>query len=44
MVALFTGAIAPVDIEAYFVGVSMLLLVHLVAMAFVFKKTMSSVS
>lgn len=44
MVALFIGAIAPVDIEAYFVGVSMLLLFHLVAMAFVFRKTMSSAS
>jgi hypothetical protein len=38
MVALFLGAIAPVDIEAYFISASMLLLFHLVAMAFVFRK------
>ena len=44
MVAVFLGAIAPVDIEAYFVGVSMLLLFHLVAMAFVFKRATSSAS
>jgi hypothetical protein len=44
MVALFIGAIAPVDIEAYFIGASMLLLFHLVAMAFVFKRSMSSAS
>ena len=41
MIALFLGAIAPVDIEAYFIGVSMLLVIHLVAMAFVFKRSMS---
>jgi hypothetical protein len=42
MVALFLGAIAPVDIEVYFISASLLLLVHIVAMAFVFKKSMSS--
>lgn len=42
MVALFFGAIESVEIEAYFMGASMLLLFHLVAMAFVFKKSMSS--
>jgi hypothetical protein len=42
MVALFLGSIAPVDIEAYFIGASMLMLVHLVAIAFVFKKAISS--
>lgn len=41
MVALFLGAIAPADIEAYFVGASLLLLVHIVAMAFIFKTQMS---
>ena len=44
MVALFLGAIAPTDIEAYFIGASMLLLFHLVVMGFVFKRTMSSSS
>ena len=44
MVALFLGAIAPTDIEAYFIGASMLLLFHLVAVGFVFKRTMSSSS
>jgi len=38
MVALFLGAIPPVDIEAYFISISMLLLIHLLAMAFIFKK------
>jgi hypothetical protein len=42
MVALFLGAIAPADIEAYFIGASMLLLFHIVAMAFVFKKSIPS--
>jgi hypothetical protein len=42
MVALFVGAIAPVDIETYFISASMLLLFHLVAMAFIFKRAMSS--
>jgi hypothetical protein len=42
MVALFLGAIASAEIETYFIGASMLLLVHIVAMAFVFKKSMSS--
>ena len=42
MVALFLGAIAPADIEAYFIGTSMLLVFHLVAIAFVFKRAMSS--
>jgi hypothetical protein len=42
MVALFLGAIVPAEIEAYFIGVSMLLLFHIVAMAFVFKRSMSS--
>ena len=42
MVALFLGAIAPADIEAYFIGASMLLLFHLVAMSFTFKKSISS--
>jgi len=27
-----------VDIEAYFISISMLLLIHLLAMAFIFKK------
>ncbi len=44
MVALFLGAIAPADIEAYFIGASMLLLFHIVAMAFVFKRSMASPS
>ena len=44
MVALFLGAIAPADIEAYFIGASMLLLFHLVVMGFVFKRTMPSSS
>jgi hypothetical protein len=44
MVALFLGAIAPADIEAYFIGASMLLLFHIVAMAFVFKEAMNSPS
>ena len=44
MVALFLRAIEPVDIEAYFIGASMLLLFHLVAIAFVFKRAMSSSS
>jgi hypothetical protein len=44
MVALFFGAIAPVDIEAYFISASMLLLLHIVAMAFIFKSSMSSPS
>jgi hypothetical protein len=42
MVALFLGAIASAEIETYFIGASLLLLVHIVAMAFVFKKSMSS--
>lgn len=42
MVAFFLGAIASVDIEAYFMGVSMLLVFHLVAMAFVFRRAMSN--
>ena len=42
LVALFLGAIAPAEIEAYFIGASMLLLFHIVAMAFVFKRSMSS--
>jgi len=42
MVALFVGAIASVDIEAYFIGASMLLVFHLVAMAFVFRRSVSS--
>ena len=37
MVALFLEAIAPADIEAYFIGVAMLLIIHIVAMALVFK-------
>ncbi len=41
MVALLLGAIAPVDIEAYFISASMLLLFHIVAMAFIFKRSMS---
>jgi hypothetical protein len=41
MVALFLGAIAPVDIEAYFIGASLLLVVHVVAMAFVFRTEIS---
>jgi hypothetical protein len=44
MVALFLGAIAPADIEAYFVGASMSLLFHIVAMAFIFKRAMASTS
>lgn len=42
MVALFLGAIASAEIETYFIGTSMLLLVHIVAMAFVFKRSLSS--
>ena len=42
MVALFLGAIAAAQIEAYFVGASLLLVVHVVAMAFVFRKAVSS--
>jgi hypothetical protein len=42
MVALFLGAIAPADIEVYFISASMLLLFHIVAMAFIFKKSISS--
>jgi hypothetical protein len=42
MAALFLRAIEPVDIEAYFIGASMLLLLHLVAIAFIFKREMSS--
>jgi hypothetical protein len=42
MVALFLGAIASAKIETYFIGTSMLLLVHIVAMAFVFKRSMAS--
>jgi hypothetical protein len=42
MVALFLGAIASAEIETYFIGASMLLLVHIVAMAVVFRKSMSS--
>ncbi|MFT7288178.1 MAG: hypothetical protein ACI87W_002293, partial [Halieaceae bacterium] len=42
MVALFVGAIDSADIEAYFIGASMLLLFHLVSIAFVFKRAMSS--
>lgn len=38
MVALFLGGIDPIDIEAYFIGASLLLLVHIMAMAVVFKK------
>lgn len=41
MIALFLGAIASADIEAYFISASMLLLFHLVAIAFVFKHGMS---
>ncbi len=44
MVALLLGAIASVDIEAYFIGASMLLVIHLVAMAFVFRRSMSDAS
>lgn len=44
MAALFLGAIVPVDIEAYFISASMLLLFHIVAMAFIFKGSMSSPS
>lgn len=44
MLALFFGAIAAVDIEAYFIGASMLLLFHMIAMAVVFRKSISSAS
>lgn len=44
LVALFLGAIAAVEIETYFLGASLLLMVHVVAMGFVFKKAMSSSS
>jgi hypothetical protein len=40
LIALLLGAVAAVNIEAYFIGASMLLLVHIVAMAFVFRKSM----
>jgi hypothetical protein len=39
LVALLLGAIAAIEIETYFIGVSLLLLVHVVAMAFVFRKS-----
>lgn len=43
LVALFLGAIAAADIETYFLGAS-LLLIHVVAMAFVFRKSDASAS
>lgn len=42
LVALLVGMIAPVDIEAYFMSVSMLLLFLILAMIFNFKDAMSS--
>ena len=39
LVALFFGAIAAVDIETYFFGTTLLLMVHVVAIAFVFKRS-----
>lgn len=41
MVALWLGAIAPEEIEAYFLGASLLLLIVIVAMLVNFKKAMS---
>lgn len=40
LIMLFFGGIEAVDIEAYFLGTSLFLLVHIVAMAFVFRKSM----
>lgn len=42
LVALLLGAIAPEDINTYFLSVSMLLLVHIVAMGVFFKRSMSA--
>ena len=42
MVALFLGAIAAADIKVYFISASMLLLFHIVAMAFIVMMGMSS--
>lgn len=39
LVALFFGAIAAADIETYFLGTTLLLMVHVIAMAFVFKRS-----
>jgi hypothetical protein len=42
MGALLLGAVAPVEIEGYFMGVAMLLLLYMIPMAFVFKNSTSS--
>ena len=42
LVAVFFGAIAAADIESYFLGTTLLLLAHVVAMAFVFRKSVAS--
>ena len=42
MAALLLGAVAPVEIEGYFMGVAMLLLLYMIPMAFVFKNSTSS--
>jgi len=42
LVALFFGAIVAVDIASYFLGTTLLLLVHVVAMAFVFRRSVAS--
>jgi hypothetical protein len=44
LIALLLGAIAPADIGTWFIGVSLLLLVHVVSMVTVFKSTESSPS
>ena len=42
LVALLLGAIAPEDINTYFLSAAMLLLFHIVAMGLVFKRSMSA--
>ncbi|MBT4523142.1 MAG: hypothetical protein HOC23_24335 [Halieaceae bacterium] len=42
LIALLLGALAPVEIEGYFMGVAMLLLLYMIPMAFVFKNSTSS--
>ena len=42
MAALLLGAVVPVEIEGYFMGVAMLLLLYMIPMAFVFRNSTSS--
>ena len=44
LVMLLSGAIAPAEINAYFLSVALLSLVHVVAMGFVFKRSMGAIS